>query len=401
MIPQVVMVFVKVGHRIVAVKGLGRCWAEPTGFLTPIFKGLSRLFRLISSYRHLGLSARCRYASLLFLILGGLAASAGASAGEVLRVLAWDGYADPPVVKQFEERTGVTVEVTYVSSDDELWNRINHNNGRDFDVFAVNTAELQRYIDHGLTVPIDMDAIGNHKHQEPRFQDYTAISGIVRNGQTYAVPYAYSEMGLIYNRKLVKEPPKSFAAMWSPKYSGRVLVFNTSNHNFTLAGQLLHVNDPFHMTRAEMAKAAKLLVKLRRNVLTFYKTADEAAMWYSKFDVALVYANYGTQQVQALRKAGADIGYVIPKEGALAWLDCWVISKGAHDRNLAQRWINFMLEQSVSQRLTSEHGLANTVTPFPESDPGAKIIWLRPLEDPARRKELWDRIMSGESISDF
>jgi putative spermidine/putrescine transport system substrate-binding protein len=341
-----------------------------------------------------------RYGILVSLCLIWMAGCRITSADEELRVLAWDGYADPSIVKEFERRTGATVGVTYVSSDDELWTKLN-NGGRDFDVFAVNTAELQRYIDHGLSVPIDMDAISNHKQQKSRFQNYASISGIMRNGKTYAVPYAYSEMGLIYNRKLVKYPPQSFAAMWSPEYRGRVLAFDTSNHNFTLAGQLLGVKNPFHMTNAEMGRAARLLVKLRRNVLTFYKTADEATNWFRRYNVALIYANYGTQQVQALRKIGADIGYVIPREGALAWLDCWAISKGVRNRKLAERWINYTLEKSVSQRLTTEHGLANTITHFPESEPGAKIIWLQPLENPARRKALWDKIMSGDSIDAF
>lgn len=347
-----------------------------------------------------GQCMRLRYGLLIFLCFCGLAGSRSTSADEVLRVLAWDGYADSPIIKEFERRTGATVEVTYVNSDDELWNKLS-DRGRNFDVFAVNTAELQRYIDHGLSIPIDMDAISNHRQQKPRFLNYASIAGIMRNGKTYAVPYAYSEMGLIYNRKLVKEPPKSFSAMWAPEYRGHVLAFNTSNHNFTLAGQLLGVKNPFHMTSDEMSRAAKLLVRLRRNVLTFYATADEATHWFRKFDVALVYANYGTQQVQALKKIGADIGYVIPREGALAWLDCWAISSGVKDRKLAERWINYMLEKSVSQRLTTEHGLANTITQFPERAPGAKIIWLQPLENPARRKVLWDKIMSGESIENF
>ncbi|PLX72710.1 MAG: spermidine/putrescine ABC transporter substrate-binding protein, partial [Azoarcus sp.] len=37
-------------------------------------------------------------------------------AAEVLRVLAWPGYADPDVVKVFEQRTGSRVEVTVIDS---------------------------------------------------------------------------------------------------------------------------------------------------------------------------------------------------------------------------------------------------------------------------------------------
>ncbi len=58
-------------------------------------------------------------------------------------------------------------------------------------------------------------------------------------------------------------------------------------------------------------------------------TAEEAATLFSKYDIALLFGNYGTQQLKALREAGADIGYIIPKEGALAWLDCWAVAPAA------------------------------------------------------------------------
>ncbi|MFD2273143.1 hypothetical protein ACFS07_24035 [Undibacterium arcticum] len=102
--------------------------------------------------------ARLRQLRILLLLLGlGLAQTV--TAMEVLRILAWPGYADPDVVVEFERRHNIRVEVSYIDSDDGLWNRIHNNSGKNFDVFAVNTAELQRYIDQGLTVPINLDHV--------------------------------------------------------------------------------------------------------------------------------------------------------------------------------------------------------------------------------------------------
>lgn len=330
-----------------------------------------------------------------------LAVSRPACARESLRVVAWDGYADADIVAEFERRFNADVEVTYVNSDDDLWDKINGNNGGEYDVFAVNTAELQRYIDKRLSVAIDINAIGNHARQLPRFQHLEAIPGLVRDGKVYAIPYAYSEMGLIYNRREVKNIPQSMAEMWNPEYRGRVLAYNTSNHNFSIAGLLLGSGNPFRLSDAEFSLAAKQLVKLRRNVLTFYTSPEEAVKLFSGNKIALVFGNYGTQQVKALKEAGADIGYVIPREGALAWLDCWAVSRGAKNRKLAEMWINYMLEKKASDRLTAGHGLANTVTLFPTSRRNDKIIWLEPVENPAKRKALWDRIMSGETLAAF
>jgi putative spermidine/putrescine transport system substrate-binding protein len=53
-------------------------------------------------------------------VLLGLVFSWPAQAVPILRVLAWPGYADSDLVKVFEKKYGVRVEVSYVSSDDVL-----------------------------------------------------------------------------------------------------------------------------------------------------------------------------------------------------------------------------------------------------------------------------------------
>ncbi len=320
-------------------------------------------------------------------------------AKDTLRVLTWQGYADHDVVSAFQQRFDVAIELTLVSSDDDLWQKIHSGS---FDVFAVNTAELQRYIDHGLSRPITLANIPNQRQQLPRFQDLFAIPGLVLQNNVYAIPYTYSEMGLIYNRKLVKTVPQSMAAMWDEAYRGQVLAFNASNHNFSMVGLLKGLTNPFRMTDAELQEAARELVNLRRNVLTFYATAEEATRLFGKYDIALIFGNYGTQQLKALREKGADIGYVIPKEGALAWLDCWAITQNSQNAELAEKWINFTLEKAVSERLSTQHGLANTITaPTNSSSQNQPIIWLEPILNPLTRKALWDRIISGEAPEAF
>ena len=136
--------------------------------------------------------AKSRLFLLFSLAVISFSIPAPVSAKEALRILAWPGYADPDLVAAFEKRNGVDVEVSFVNSDDELWDKINGNNGNNYDVFAVNTAELQRYIDKGLSIPINIGNIPNHAKQLPRFQKYESIPGIIRNNKVFAVPYTYS-----------------------------------------------------------------------------------------------------------------------------------------------------------------------------------------------------------------
>jgi putative spermidine/putrescine transport system substrate-binding protein len=337
--------------------------------------------------------------AVLLLALG--SASPLACARETLRVLAWPGYADRDLVKQFEDRYDATVEVTFVSSDEILWEKVKSGQGADFDVFAVNTAELTRYIDQGLSIPLDLSHIPNTRHQLPRFSNLQSIPGITREGRVYAIPYTYSAMGLIYDRKQVKKPPTSMAAMWDPRLKGRVLAYDGSSQNFSMVALSLGIKTPFQLKEKDFRRVAKRLVALRANVLTFYTLPEESIALFRDNSIALMFANYGTQQVDQLRKAGADIGYVIPQEGALAWLDCWTITRGVRNKRLAEDWINYTLEKPFSDALTQRQGLANTIEPSPSADKSDKIIWLEPVEDFKMRAELWTRILSGDRAGKF
>lgn len=341
----------------------------------------------------MGPMMRCLLLSFL-LLLSGLV-----QAGEVLRVLAWPGYADADLVRQFEARHRVRVDVITVDSDDELWRRMRANEGRDIDVFAVNTAELQRYINEGIALALDPARIPRIQFQQPAFRDAAAIPGLTRGGRVYGVPYAHASMGLIYNRKLVSTPPDSINALWDPRYRGQVLAFDGSSHNFSLAAMALG-KPPFKLAAGDWRPVLEKLIGLRRNVLTFYAQPEEAVELFRSNAVALLFANYGSQQVRALEDAGADIAYVIPREGALAWLDCWVINSASLRRKLAEAWIDFSLEAPMSRALTERHGLANTLDPD-KGEPGGGLIWLQPVEDVERRTRLWEKIRAGDRLERF
>lgn len=99
-----------------------------------------------------------------------------------------------------------------------------------------------------------------------------------------------------------------------------------------------------------------------------------------------------------LHQSGADVGYAIPKEGALAWLDCWAITRNARNKRLAEGWINYMLEAGPSEVLTGRHGLDSTTRAAAHRRESDALIWLQPVEDVERRVDLWARIVSGDRL---
>ncbi|MES2582033.1 MAG: extracellular solute-binding protein [Pseudomonadota bacterium] len=322
-----------------------------------------------------------------------------AQAQDTLRVLSWPGYADPDLVKVFERKTGSKVEVTTIDSDDAMWQKLNKNKASDFDIFAVNTAELQRYIGAALVVPINTKNVHNTASQLPRFRDLKGIPGLVHGDKVYAIPYTYSEMGLVYDKQQVRPAPTSIRVLWDPRYRGKVLLYNGGSHNFSLAAQSLGDTTPYQLGANEWPAAVEQLIALRRNAQGFYTQPDESVEMFKNGHTAIMFANYGSQQVQLLKKAGIDVGYVVPQEGALAWLDCWAITRGAKNTKLAEAWINYFLEAAPGNALLTRQGLANTTSESPYLRAQDRIVWLEPVENTDRRSALWERIVAGDRAS--
>ncbi|MBP7204198.1 MAG: extracellular solute-binding protein, partial [Propionivibrio sp.] len=156
--------------------------------------------------------------------------------------------------------------------------------------------------------------------------------------------------------------------------------------------------DPFRIAGRDWPAIVERLIALRRNVLSFYSKPEESVELFRTRHAALMLANYGSQQWQLMRATGADVGYAIPKEGALAWLDCWAITRNARDKRLAEGWINYMLEAGPSEVLTRRHGLDSTTRAAAHHRESDALIWLQPVEDVERRGELWARIVSGDRL---
>lgn len=314
-----------------------------------------------------------------------------------LRVLAWQGYADDDWVKDFEAASGAKVSVVYIGTDDEMWAKIKGSEGKDFDVFAVNTGQLQRYIDAGLTTPIDLEKVPNQKANTlPIFNDLTKVKGVMRDGKLHAIPYAFDSIGLIYNTDKITTPPTSMDILWDPAYKGKVLAYDNGEHNFSFTALTLGIQDPFHLTAEQMDQIKAKLIDLKKNVLSFYTTADEATEIYKNNEVDLIWANYGQQQVKSLQAAGAHVAYVNPKEGALAWLDTWALTSGVQDKDLAEQWINFVLQKQIGAQLTERTGFGNTVSPSANAAPTDKLVYVEVVEDPTKRSDLWNEIKAAQ-----
>jgi putative spermidine/putrescine transport system substrate-binding protein len=285
-----------------------------------------------------------------------------------LRLLVWEGYAEKDWVEEFEQKFNAEVSVVYLASDDEMWTKIKGSDGADFDLVSVSTSGVGKFVDNGLFKPIDISKIPNRANQLPQFQDLEKIAGATRDGKVYGIPFAFGSIGLLYDKDRVVPAPTSWSVLWDPKYKQKVIVSDTSEVGISMVAMSLGIKNPYKLTDEQFVQVKDRLSALRDNMLSYYSSSDESLQVYEAGSVDLIFSPWGEQAAGAFRKAGHNVGYAIPNEGASGWIDVWAMTKGVQNEELALAWLNFVLEKKISSELTTRFNLGNTVTESPDFD---------------------------------
>ncbi|CAN7761760.1 extracellular solute-binding protein [Rhizobium leguminosarum bv. viciae] len=314
------------------------------------------------------------------------------AASKELRLLTWEGYADEQWVKAFEEKTGSTVSVSYTGSVDEIFAKMTASDGADFDVVAIETSSYKRLTQEALIQPLDLAKLPSASNLMPAFK---SVAAIIFDGKTYAAPFAWGSIPLIYNADTFKAAPDSWEILWDPRYKGKIIVMDDANNAIVTAALTLGIKDPFNLTEADFAAIKTKLLAQKANVASYYAGFDDGVSIFAQGGIDLM-MSMGEPQAPMLTKQGVNVGLTVPKEGAIGWIDCWTISKGARDVDLAHAWIDAMLEKDVGTYISEKTGYGNTTDAAANENIGLtyseKLVFLQAPEDFARRIEVWNEI---------
>jgi len=328
--------------------------------------------------------------------LASVIAAAPASAKDKLRLLVWEGYAEKDWVAEFEKANDADVQVVYLASDDEMWTKIKGSDGADYDLVSVSTSGVGKFVDAGLFKQIDTGKLPNLKNQLPQFQDLSKIAGATRDGKVYGIPFAFGSIGLIYDLDRVKPAPTSWSVLWEPQYKDKVIISDTSEVGISMVAMSLGIENPYKLSDEQLNQVKEKLTALRGNVLSYYSSLDESLQVYEAGNVDLIFSPWGEQAVGSFKKAGHNVGYAIPQEGASGWIDVWAMTKGVGNEDLALKWINFVYEKRISVELTNRFRLGNTVAESPDFDYASRLKWSEQVEDFTKRNDIWNAVKAGQ-----
>jgi spermidine/putrescine transport system substrate-binding protein len=313
--------------------------------------------------------------------------SSGSGGGKptTLNVLAWEGYTEPQWVKPFEQANDVKVNISYVGSDDELFAKVRGGGGTTFDVVATNRANLIPLHQADLIVPLDERRLASAHRLYPQL----ANAGVRIDGKLFAAPFVWGSIPLMYSTKAFPTAPDSWGAMFAPSSDvcGKVVLNEDAGTTISTVALYLGYKNPYRLTDAQLSKIKDVLLKARKCARAFYSGFGDAANYFASGDV-VIGNSLGSIITLLAREKGASVAEVVPKEGALGWVDTWAITKGGADKlDLAYKWINWEQSPRVQEMVSKHTTFAPAVQGVADKlDP--KLRHSLHLDDPSYLQEL-------------
>lgn len=325
-----------------------------------------------------------------------------APAPEKLIVAGWAGYMPQVVLDAFRAETGIAVEYVSYESQFDVIDQLRA--GAEYDVVVIGNTLIPTLVAEGLLAPIDYSQIPNFRYVSANFRDLTYDPG-----SRYSVVYQWGVGGLVVRPDLLDRPITRWADLWDPALAGKIAMWPEEDQLFMITlkamGQTLTVTDP-----AVFDQAAERLRQLLPNVTELDLSMPNAAELVANGDYPVLYGwSYDALAAYALNPA---VTFVLPEEGALLWIDTFVVPAQSERKAAAFQFINVVLRPEMCAIITNEIYVATAnEQAMPLIDPALQHHpWIFPngevllraeymLEPPADlaayRHQLWEQLLAA------
>ncbi len=273
-------------------------------------------------------------------------------AQKVVNVYVWGGEIPKSVIQQFENTTGIKVNLSTYDSNETMYTKLKSTSHSIYDVILPSGYFVERMQKQGMLSKLDHEKLTHIHNLDPLFtnNDYDA-------GNQYSVPLIWGATGIFYNARWVKKPLLNWQALWEPRWRRELMLLDDSREIFAIAlmslGYSPNDTNPIHIE-----EAYKKLRALIPNIKLFGSDGIQAVM----IDGDAIAGSAWNGDAFKARAENPFIHFIYPQEGFVIWVDCLAIPIHPPHPDEAYKFINFMLQADTAAQIALEegHGITNS-----------------------------------------
>lgn len=337
--------------------------------------------------------------TLFFLGLAG-AAGCRRTPRPRLNVFNWSNYVAPETIPGFERESGVEIRYAVYESNEEMLARVLSGNSG-WDVAFPTHYFVGPMRSLGLLAPLDRTRLPNLAALDESF-----AAPVWDRGLEWGAPYMWGSSGILCDPRQQPEP-RTWAALWEPRWRGRITMLDDPAEVFAAALKKLG----FSLNSESEAEliAAQREAQRQKPLLRAYLNAevrDQIAA--GDIQACQLWATTAQQAIDA----APHLRFHYPREGFPLYADCAVILRESRRQALAHRFIDYLLRPEVAARVVqasrtaTANGEARRRLPpevssletlYPGADTLRRGEWFATLRPTTQRlrDRLWTEIKSA------
>ena len=272
---------------------------------------------------------------------------------EQINLMTWGGDFIPrEIIDQFEEEAGIKINYKEVTSNEDMQSLLEANPDQ-YDLAVVTDYMVHILRQNGSLESLDKEQLTNFSNLTPVYQ-----GNYYDENNEYSIPYAVSISFLLVNpegvQKLGANPITGYSDLWQKELKANIVVIDWSVEIIGLVLKTLGYD--YNETDPAKVEEAKLkLFDLRDNIMRFETNTPEDSLINGEAVVGFMYSN------QAVKGQNSDnkLQPVFPKEGMPIYIDSFVMSKDAPNKENAYKFLNFLLEPEISAKISDITNFSN------------------------------------------
>ncbi len=273
---------------------------------------------------------------------GGTSAATGGK-GQ-LNLYIWTEYVPDSVIKGFQTQTGIKVNVSTYSTNEDMLAKVKSESEGAFDVVQPSDYMVEQMIKQGMLQKLDKSKMTNEKNISDAFlnQSYDPEN-------QYSMPYLGGVAGIAVNTSKIKDSITSYADLFNPKYKKTIVALNDYRAVIGMAARSLGMS----MNETDDSKLAQIktqTLKLKGNIKLYDSDSPKSALISGDCNLGFCWS----AEIALAMKDNPAIKIVFPKEGAYVFFDNWCITKGAKNAANANAFINYMMDAQTGKAVSEE-----------------------------------------------
>ena len=324
------------------------------------------------------------------------------SSGE-LNLLMWSDEFPDPVIPNFEKATGIKVNQTPFSQNEEQINKLQATGGEGFDLCQPTCNRAPQYKDLQVLAPFDTNKLKNMSALIPSMIGNSKGLWTWDDG-LYHLPHCWGSEALSFRTDLYKGDltKLSFGSLWDDDVKGHT---QGRGHSFLLgiglwwdytgkqpSNRMIDGYKDEDSFKKLWDPILAFAIEHKSWVKQFWDSADNTKSGLMENDVWLGQTWDGPPL--SLKKDGKPVSYQAPVEGAIVWLDGLSLMKSAKNIDQVYEFINYLHTPEVSAQVSDGSNYNPVVTGadaltsdafkknFQEAYPGDSLdhVWPWPAE---------------------